>query len=174
MLLTWSLIYIWHELFLTPQIWNWKTFTAFSRIDVVMLWMCIFCMHTMSINFLAPFKICNYFSLVFFSFICLSVDNPFIHMFFSLCLFVCIYFIVWSTSCTNGDLNPSNFVRSCIFGGLKLNDCVCPTFSQRFTSRSYPQAYTVIQIPFFKCKSWEGGLLWLKEVMMTCCSLWNL
>lgn len=51
MLLTWSLIYIWHELFLTPQIWNWKSFTAFSRIDVVMLWMCIFCMHTMSINF---------------------------------------------------------------------------------------------------------------------------
>lgn len=90
---------------------------------------------------------------------------------FSLCLFVCIYFIVWITSCTNGDLNPSNFVRSCIFGGLKLNDCVRPTFSQRFTSRSYPQAYTVIQIPFFKWKSWEGDLLWLKEVMMTLLTL---
>lgn len=114
--------------------------------------------------------------LVWFSFLlyaCQWTIRLFI-CFFSLCLFVCIYFIVWSTSCTNGDLNPSNFVRSCIFGGLKLNDCVCPSFSQRFTSRSNPQAYTVIQIPFFKCKSWEGGFLWLKEVMMTSCSLWNL
>lgn len=101
MLLTWSLIYIWHELFLTPQIWNWKSFTAFSRIDVVMLWMCIFCMHTMSINFKHLLKYAII--LVWFSFLlyaCQWTIRLFI-CFFSLCLFVCIYFIVWITFCTN-------------------------------------------------------------------------
>lgn len=172
MLLTWSLIYIWHELFLTPKYGIGKV----SLPSPELMLSCCECVYSVCILWALIFKHLLKYAiiLVSFSFLLYACQWTIrLFIFFSLCLFVCIYFIVWITSCTNGDLNPSNFVRSCIFGGLKLNDCVCPTFSQRFTSRSYPQAYTVIQIPFFNCKSWEGGLLWLKEVMMTSCSLWN-
>lgn len=110
--------------------------------------------------------------LVWFSFLLYACQWT-IRLFICFFPYVCSFVFTLLYGLHFAQINPSNFVRSCIFGGLELNDCVCPTFSQRFTSRSYPQAYTIIQTPFFKCKSWEGGFLWLKEVMMTSCSLWN-